>query len=599
MTPEMVLILVVLLIAIILFLTEKFRPDIVAISVMLTLILSGILTYEEAFIAGFANPAVITVGAVLVISKGLFQTGIADLLGARISRIAGNSESRLLMGIMLTVGSMSAFMNNIGATAVLLPAVLTIAKKTKIAASKLLIPLSFASLMGGNMTLIGTPPNILASAALRDHTGQGFGFFDFAPMGILILSSGVLYMVFIGRHILPDRGGDGLADSYRVQDYLSEIKILKGSVIIGKTPIESRFGADYNLTIIGIIRGGQQSVRNIHRDTRIRAEDTLLVKGSLDKIVKAKEAEKLQIITSNNVSKADKELAYHDMAVAEVALDVGSNILGSTLQEIRFREKHRLTVLALRRRDYLIKGSIKNEPLRYGDVLLVQGRQENLALLRTEPDFLVLDSIPLETRRRHKAKTALVILAALLLTVTTGFLHISVAALTASVLMVVFGVLTTEEVYQSVDWRAIFFIAGMLTMGAAMEVTDTAKFIADLMVASLLDYGPTFILIGLYALTAILTQLMSNSASTVLLAPIAINIAQDIGADPRPFLMVVVIAASTIFLTPIGHAANILVFGPGRYKFLDYTKVGFGLMLVHITLTITVLPMIWPLFPVE
>ncbi|MDM8528450.1 SLC13 family permease [Anaerolineales bacterium HSG24] len=597
MTPQMVLILVILLIAIVLFLTEKFRPDIIAISVMLTLVLSGILTYEKAFIAGFANPAVITVGAVLVISKGLFQTGIADFLGARILRFAGNNESRLLVGIMLTVGAMSAFMNNIGATAVLLPAVLTIAKKTKISASKLLIPLSFASLMGGDMTLIGTPPNILASAALHEHTGQGFGFFDFAPMGILILGSGVLYMVFIGRHILPDRGDDELADSYRVQDYLSEIRILKNSSLIGKTPIESRFGADYDLAIIGIIQEGKHSVQNIHRDARIHVGDTLLVKGSLDKIVKAKEAEKLQIITSSDVSEEDKELAFQDMAIAEVVLDVGSTIFGSTLQENRFREKHRLTVLALRRRDHLIKGAIKNEPLQYGDVLLVQGRKENLALLRTEPDFLVLDSLPFETRRHHKAKTALIILSVLLLTVTAGFLHISVAALTASVLMVIFGVLTMEEVYQAVDWRAIFFIAGMLTLGAAMEVTHTAKFIADLMVVGLIDYGPTPILIGLYILTAILTQLMSNSASTVLLAPIAINIAQVMEADPRPFLMIVVIAASTIFLSPIGHAANILVFGPGRYKFLDYTKVGFGLMLIHITLTIMILPLVWPLFP--
>jgi di/tricarboxylate transporter len=302
-------------------------------------------------------------------------------------------------------------------------------------------------------------------------------------------------------------------------------------------------------------------------------------------------------IKSGRADKQDKDFTFQDVTIAEVILDVGTNVAGCTLREIRFREKYRLTVLALRRRAHLIKSSIKDEPLLPGDILLVQGRQENFSLLRMSSDFLLLEPVPLETRRTHKAKTALIILGILLVIVTFGWLDIAVAGLFAAMLMVLAGVLNMEEVYQAIDWKAIFFIAGMLTLGAAMEVTHTAKFLADLIVEHLVDYGPVTILLGIYFLTALLTQLMSNSASTVLMAPIAINIALDLGADPRPFLMTVVIAASTIFLTPIGHAANILVFGPGRYKFIDYTKVGIGLMLIHVALTITMLPIIWPLFP--
>lgn len=594
MTPEIALVLFVLFVAIILFVMEKFRPDVTAMLVMVSLVLTGLLSPVEAF-ASFANPAVITVGAVLVISHGLFQTGVADFLGVRILQVAGKSEVRLITAIMVTVGVMSAFMNNIGATAILLPVVLSIGRKTGIAPSKLLIPLSFASLMGGNMTLIGTPPNILASAALQEHLGQGFNFFDFMPMGIIIITSGILYMVLLGRHLLPDRNDSNIQQSYQVQEYMSEIRVLAESPLTGKTPIESRFGEDYDLTIMGVIRD-QEGLSNLHRDMRIQANDKLLVKGSLDKIVQVHRQQNLQIVL-DGATASGSDLSFQDVTVAEALLDFGSNLAGCTLRDIHFREKYHLTVLALRRHEHLIQLSIQDEPLQPGDILLVQGQRQDLNQLRSSPDFLLLEPVPLETRRLHKATTALLILAALLVIVTMGWLHISIVGVMAALLMVICGVLNMEEVYQAINWKAIFFIAGMLSLGSAMEVTQAAKYLADLIVKGLINWGPIPILLGVYVLTAFLTQLMSNSASTVLMAPIALNIAQDLGAAPQPFLMTVVIAASTIFLTPMGHATNILVFGPGQYKFTDYTKVGVLLMVIHVTLTMSILPYVWPLFP--
>ncbi|MEM7346722.1 MAG: SLC13 family permease, partial [Chloroflexota bacterium] len=510
--------------------------------------------------------------------------------------------------LMITVGIISSFMNNIGATAVFLPAVLVIARRAKTVPSKLLIPLAFASAMGGNLTLIGTPPNILASSILKDFQGcenfafnqglecMGFGFFDFAPMGFLILGAGTLYMVFIGRHLLPTYTTQGnLTENYQVRDYLSEIQVSPESPLVGKTLIESRFGEAYNLTIIGIIRDGKDQL-TVRRSDRIQANDTLLVEGPLDKILKVRLAQGLEIKPDVEHQK-DSDLKSAEAGMAEVILDVGSNLAGQSLKQLHFRENHRLTVLALRRRGEAISGSFTDELLRHGDVLLVQGSRERINLIRSDPNFLLLQPVHLKERRTSKAGIALGILAAMLFVATIGWLHISVAALLAALAMVLFRVLNSDEAYQSIDWQSVFLIAGMLPLGVAMETTQAANFLADLIMTSLADLGPIAIMIGLYLLTGLLTQAMSNAATTVLLAPIAINIGLQLGGDPRAFLMVVVVAASTGFLTPIAHQSNILVFGPGGYKFTDYTKVGAGLTILLLIVVVIFLPIIWPLFP--
>jgi di/tricarboxylate transporter len=608
LTHEIALVLAVLVIAIILFATEKLRVDVISMMVLLSLLLLGLVDIDEAF-SGFSSPAVITVWAIYIVSAGLFRTGVADFIGQRILSVAGSSEPRLIGVIMLAVGTMSAFMNNIGATAVLLPAVSSIARRVKTSPSKLLIPLSFGSLLGGVTTLIGTPPNLLVSNALHEANLQPFGLLDYAPMGLIIMFSGIVYMVVVGRHLLPARQGTtDLTGSYQVRDYLTEVRVQPGSPLVNKTVIESRFGQDYDLNIVSR-RGAQPRLPDpgkrrlpssnrrrltMRRDERIQEGDVLVVRGNLGTILKIKERQGLEIIP--DVELSDAELTTEEIAIAEVLIPTRSELVGKSLKEIAFRDKYNLTVLALWRHGEPIRRKLADAPLDFADVLLVQGRRDRINLLRTDPNFLLLEPVELETRRTHKAPLALGIFGIMLGSVLIGWLHISAAAVLGAILMVLTRCLTMEEAYEAIEWKSVFLIAGMLPMGVAMGKTGTAEFLADHIIATVGPLGPQMIMVGLFILTTIVTEFMSNAAAAVLVAPIAISAALGLGADPRAFVMGVGIAASNSFLFPIGHQANVLIFGPGGYKFFDFTRVGLPLTLLIWLLLILFLPVIWPLY---
>lgn len=612
MTSEILLVLGILVVAIILFVSEKLRVDLVSMLVLITLLLTGLVTTEEAF-SGFSNPAVITVWAIYIVSAGLLRTGVADYIGQRILNIAGRSEARVTGVLMLTVGAMSAFMNNIGATAILLPATVSIARKIRIAPSKLLIPLSFGSLLGGINTLIGTPPNILVSGALSDAGYEPFQLFDFTPTGLIIMVCSIAYMVFLGRHLLPNRQGEAdLASSYHLRDYLTEVRVLDNSPLVGKTVYESRFGENYDLTIVGRLPREPVASRTeghnpppareasaapaapLHHSDHIAPNDILIVQGNLDTILKIKEAQGLEIVPGVEIH--DVDLSSEETGIAEVVIPVQSKWLGQSLKQINFRTKYALTVLALWRHGAPIAGKMADEPLRFGDVLLVGGRNERLRVLRTNPNFLVLEPIALEMRRTKKAPVALIIFGLALATVMMGWLHISTAAVLAGLLMVLTRCLTMDEAYQSIQWKSIFLIAGMLPMGIALEKTGTALYLAQQIVTPLEPFGPTVILFGLYFLTIIITAVMSNAAAAVLVAPIGLGIAARLGANPHAFMMAIAIAASNSFVFPIGHQANILVMGPAGYRFFDYTRVGLPLTILIWLLAAIFLPIFWPLF---
>lgn len=608
MTTEIALVLAILGAAIVLFSSEKLRVDVISMLVLLSLLLSGLVDIDEAF-SGFSSPAVITVWAIYIVSAGLFRTGVADFIGQRVLSVAGAREPRLIGVIMLTVGIMSAFMNNIGATAVLLPAVTSIARRTKVSISKLLIPLSFGSLLGGVTTLIGTPPNLLVSNALREAGLRPFSLFDYTPMGLIIMFSSAAYMVLIGRHLLPERKATAdLTESYQVRDYLTEVRVLPGSPLVGKTRIESRLGQEFDLNIlarIGDQRGltGRAKQRlstssrrrlTLRRDERIQEGDILIVRGNLDTILSIKEAQGLEIVP--DVELSDAELTTDNVAVAEVLIPTRSELVGKTLKEVAFRDKYNLTVLGLWRHGELLRRKLADAPLEFADVLLIQGRRQHINVLRTDPDFLLLEPVELNTRRTHKAPLALGIFSIMLGSVILGWLHISAAAVLGSILMVLTRCLTMEEAYESIEWKSVFLIAGMLPMGIAMDKTGTARFLADQIVSAVGGLGPQMIMIGLFILTTIITEFMSNAAAAVLVAPIAISTALGLGADPRAFVMGVGMAASNSFLFPIGHQANVLVFGPGGYRFFDFTKVGLPLTLLIWVLMILFLPMLWPLY---
>ncbi len=593
MTPQILLTLAIIMAAVVLFATEKLRVDVVALLVLLALVLTGLVSVQEAF-AGFANPAVVTVWAVYIVSGGLFKTGVADILGRRIIRLAGPSEPRLIGIIMLACGVMSAFMNNIGATAVLLPAVVGISRQARVPLSRLLIPLSFSSLLGGNMTMIGTPPNVLATSILAERGIPSFGFFDFTPMGLIVFGTGILYMVSIGRRLLPVRESlDVQEATSRLREYISEVRVSPDSPLVGKTLAESNLGSEYDLTVLAVIHD-DRVIAPPRPETRFQPHDLIMIAGGVENLLRVRRRLKLTI-------EAERVMGLEEMdsdrsCIVEATLSPRSRLTGRTLREIRFRDRYGFTALAIWRHGEAILQRLRDVRLRFGDTLLLQGPRRRLPVLQESNEFLVLEPVALTSQRPGKAPISIGIMGLVLaLTSLAGF-HVSLAMVIGAVLMVLTGCLTMDEGYESIEWRSVFLIAGMLPLGTAMEATGTARFLADLLIEGLRSLGPIGLLMGVYVLAALSTEVMSNAAATVLIVPIAIDIALGIGASPHPFALATVIGASTSFLTPVGHQANVLVFGPGGYRFFDYTRVGLPLNLVILLVSMIFLPILWPLF---
>ena len=593
MTTDSIIIFVILGAALVLFISEKIRVDLVALMVLVALTLTGLITPEEAF-SGFASPAVITVWAVFIISGGLTRSGVADVIARFILQLAGNHQIRLVVLIMLTVGLMSAFMNNIGAVAILLPAAVSVAREMKISPSKLLIPLAWASLMGGNLTLIGTPPNILASSILTNYPEiENFNFFDFAPMGIIVLSTGILYMILVGRHLLPARTpGTGLSQDYPIREYLSEVQVQMDSPLLGSVVREVDWG-ELSVLHIDTVAG---DILNPRSDHRLESGDRLLVEASAESLLES--AQSLGLAPTPEGGRGDLRIPDGSLKLAEVILSPKSGSSGKTLAELDFRVRYGLSVLAIRHEGTTMFSRLAEIPLQFGDSLLVEGSTQRLAALRRNPNFLMLDTYPpLEPRRLHKAPLTVAILIGGLVMVTIGWLPVPVALLIGAILMVLSGALSMDEAYQSIEWKSVFLIAGMLPLGIAMENTGTAQLMADWIIALIGDWGALAVLAGIYVMTGLLTEVMSNAAATVLITPIAIDAALRLGADPRAFVIGVVLAASTSFLMPIGHQVNVIIFGPGGYKFSDYTRVGVFLNLILLLVVIFTLPLVWPLYP--
>lgn len=782
MTPEIGLVLGILGTAVVLFVTDKVRVDVVALLVLLALALSGLVTSQEA-LSGFSNPAVITVWAVFILSGGLTRTGIAALLGRQVLRVAGRSEMGLVTAIMLSAGGLSAFMNNVGVAALLLPVVMDIARRTGTPPSKLLIPLAFSSLLGGLTTLIGTPPNILISDALAEYGLAPFSLFDFTPAGGAVLLAGIAYMALVGRHRLPARDperlaagaqGDGadLSEIYRLRERLSVLHVPEGSILAGKSLAESRIGSALGVNVVGVHRRGETRLAP-NPETVLRAGDRLLVEGQLDRLGELRGArphlrfeeesptvlklmcdeldfhelaltpgsslvghtlrqldfrgrygvsvlalwrqgalhrarladrlleagdvllvqgpcEEMEVFDDNSdfvVSKARRELypcaerlmmihvpegsslkgktlpqarlgedfglivlgvardgtaglitdtktpleigdvllaegrpedlmtvqGLHDLRIddhslaelgkledpkvglAEVALSPRTAMAGRTLRDMHFRERYGLSVLAILREGQVIRTGLRTIPLRFGDALLLYGPRDRIRLLHSEPGFIVLTEEAAQPLRLAKAPLALAAMAAVLVPVILGWLPIHLAAIGGATLMVLTRCLTMDEAYRFIEWRAVFLIAGMLPLGIALEKTGAAHFLTGHVVSVVGELGPLGVVAGLYLTTAIGAQIMPTAAVAILMAPIAINTAHDLGLSPHALMMTVALSASASFMSPVAHPANILIMGPGGYRFTDYIRVGLPLTVVCLVVAVLVVPLLWPL----
>ena len=786
MTPDIAIVLSILAAAVVFLVTEWIPMEVTALLSLGAVALLGLVSPVEA-LAGFSNPAVVTVWAVFILSGGLTRTGVANVIGNFVLRLAGTRETTMIIVIMTTAGVMSAIMNNVAVAALMLPVVMDIARHTGRPPSRLLMPLAYGSLLGGLTTQIGTPPNILVSDALRDAGLTSFTFFDFTPVGLVVMFSGIAFVAFVGRHLLPQRdvakesSGQTKIDwqsQYDLQERLFHIRIPSSSSLADKTLAQVRMGSVLGWNVIGITRGdltilapgptdklrfgdrltvegriealnelknwqelkieaggidlhkpyssevklgevllpgnsrfvgstlnylgfrarfglnvlairrGEQIMRTNLQDEKLERGDMLLVAGTEehlenleetkgfdqfryvqqseltntyrlhkqlmvmkvppnsalvgkslkesrltdalgsrvlgilrgdDPIIMPEPQEILQVddrlvvegrqrdfdnlraleemeIERRDDTEIDK-MVSGDAGMVEAILSPQTTLEGKTLRQINFREKFGLNVLALWRKGHAYRSNLRDMELRFGDALLLLGPKAKLRLLGLEPDMIVLTETAQEELRTDKMKLSILIMMAVLLPVILGWVQIYIAAVVGAALMVLVGCLSMKEAYLQIEWKAVFLIAGMLPLGTALDQTGAAKLIAEGVVALVGPFGPQSVMLGLVMLTFLATCFVPTAALVVLMAPIALNTSANMGLSPYGLMMAIAMAASASFMTPVSHPANILVMGPGGYRFTDYLKIGGLLTLVILVVLMLILPIFWPLAP--
>lgn len=586
----------ILLAAIVAFATGRWRPDAIALFALIVLLGTGIID-PRAGLAGFGSPVLVAMAAVFVVSAALERVGLAAAIGRRIFRLAGRSELLLILAFGTAGGLLSGFMNSMGAIAVLLPAATATAREARISPSKLLLPLALGARLGGNLTLIAGPSNLIASEALARAGSRPLTLFELLPLGAAFLVVGMAFIALIGRRWLPDvplieRPTPGrLMDLYRLKERLFEIRIPDDSSLAGKSIAESDLGRAFGVTVVSIARENRRIVAP-SRDERLMAGDMLLVEGRIEDLVEARAQEALEV--EGNRRAAAPVLESPDIRVVEMILAPRSNLAGKTLKEIRFREKYGATVLAIWREGRPRRTALVDLPVQLGDALLVQGHRERIELLKREPDFLVLEPGGGETPRIQKAPWALLAVAVMIVASTLG-VDIAVATLLAAGIAVLTGCLSAEEIYQAIDWRALVFIGAMLSVSGALASTGAAAAIVSRAV-SLVGHTPLLALGALLVAGIVVNQVVPSVAAAVLLIPIALQIAGIVGASPRTFVIAVIATTGTTF-TPISNPVNLLVMGPGGYRLRDYVRVGLPLAAVLGILSILLLPAVWPLRP--
>jgi len=785
MTLEISLVLAILLISLILFVSEIIRMDLVALLVLCALAVTRLVQPSEIF-DGFSNSAVITVWAMFILSEGLTRTGIANVIGTQVMRIAGRREVVMIVVIMITAAVLSAFMNNIGVAALMLPVAVEVARRTRIPASRLLMPLAYATLLGGLMTLIGTPPNLLIAEALTQAGQPPFALFDFTPIGGVVMVTGVIFVALFGRLLLPrtrtarsrQHSQRSLRSRYKLHEKTFAVRIPVDSVLVGKTIADSRIGSSTGLIILALVRFGRSEAMP-GRQTVLRAGDTLLVQGRLDQfrelqrwrdLVIEREAPVLKSMVGTKVAYAEVTIAEGSSLVAELirlagfrsrfnvavvgimrrkryrltnlayvpiragdrllvqgeieaieqlegqadfsevhrldgeelaqryrgddrlfvmrlpkdselagatlqksriadvfdfrvmaifrdgrltvmprgdevleggdllliegrpedidvfrglqeleihtraapglgslesdrltlmdaTLDPRSSLAGKTVGELNFRERYGIELAGIWREGAPLGTELADERLQIGDALLMIGPRDRLELIDKDPDFLVLTPLGQEPPDTRRAPLAAAIMLGVVAAVMLGYAHISIAAVVGATIMVLTGCLNMEQAYRSIDWRAIFLIAGMLPLGTAMQDTGAAQYLAGRVMELLGDAGPWPVIMGLYVLTAMATMIIPTAALVVLMAPIVMSAMGEMGLAPQTAMMAVAMAASASFTSPISHPANILVMGPGGYRFVDYLKVGVPLTIVVFVTVMLLLPLLWPLTP--
>lgn len=586
---EIAFVLILLAAAMVFFVKETLPMDIVTLLVLLALLVGGILTPQEAF-AGFGSDIIIILASVFVISGAMRETNIVDWLGETLGKLSRGGENTLLLLLMSSVSGLSALMNNTTVTALMLGPVTGMARRHKINPSKLLMPLAFASILGGTCTLIGTSTNVAVSGYLDRVKMPPLGFFELTPLGILIVIAGTLYMLLVGRHLLPDNPEPTeLTDDYGLREYLSEIVIQENSPLAGQLLAHSDLGK-LGFRVLKIVRQGKTILPQ--STLPLYAGDILLVSGAVQSLMRARETEGIDI--RPDVKFGDKDLKLDNLQILEVLVTPQSSMRGRRIADLDLPRRLKITVLAVNRHGKRLRDKLKSVRLELGDLLLIQGPAESMDVLRNGSDFAVFSEQKVSTHRGRKGLMVLGFLAIGVIASAMGWVPLSAGLLGAAVASVLIRALPIHRVYETIEWRLLVLIAGMTAFGVAMEKTHAAEFLASGIVGALEPMGTTVILAGFVLLTVILTQPMSNAAAALVVLPIALSTAAKMGLNARTFAIAITYAASVSLIAPF-EPSSLLVYGAGKYRFADFVKVGGAMTLLLIILIVLLVPVLWPL----
>lgn len=587
MTLEMFVVLGLVLSAVILFATERLPVDLTAMILMATMLLSGLISTREA-IGGFSNPATVTVGAMFILSAGLFKTGAVNLVGSVLGKIGRISFWLVLVFMMVMVGGLSAFINNTAAVAIFLPVALGIARNTGISAGRLLMPLSFASMFGGVCTLVGTSTNILVSSIAENHGLQPFAMFEFSRLGLIFFAVGSLYLLLVGVRLIPKRGGDGRQGPlFGSGDYQIEIVLAPEARSVGKQLAKSPLLKNLEIRSVAVFRDGDE-VKEPPEQLVLQAGDHLKVLCDLENFRKLKERRGI-ILRQELGTPANEEAVLVEAVVAP-----GSTLDGRSLKEARFRSRYGLTALAVRHHGMVNREDLENMRLRAGDVLLFELERMRLEQLREDKTFILVSQVEMPVFRKSRMGIAVLIVGGVVGSAAAGIIPIVTGAIIGCCLMILCRCLTLEEAYAAINWQVIFLLAGVLTLGVALENSGAARLLAGYLVKTVGALGPAALVSAFYLATSLLTEMMSNNATAALLAPIAISAAESLGVDSRPFLMAITFAASASFMTPVGYQTNTLIYGPGQFRYADFLRVGTPLNILFWIVATIYIPRFWP-----
>jgi len=597
MTPEIAIVLGVITLMFILFVMELFPLDVTALSILAVVLVLGYISPEEA-ISGFANPAVITIALLFVLSHALQKSGILEYMVIRLNKLTERSRFLGLFVFLISVALASAFVNNTAIVAIFIPLTIRLAQKYNLSPSKLLMPLSYIAIIGGTLTLVGTSTNLLVNSIYVNSISSSppLGMFEFAKFGLVMLVIGMAYLLIAVPFLIPSRTvTSSLTKSYHMGGYLTELKVSADSPLVGRTCKERAVNKNYDITVLDILRNGKLISKNI-RDTFIHPEDILFVRGSLENFLRMKEVEKVTMLTDEKLTQ--DELIHDDNTLVECLITNKTDLVGKSLMEINFRRRFGSFILAIRREGEILRKKIAHVVLQAFDTLLIYGPIEKIKELSDSGDFIVLGEIE-ATLQKHKYwwVSVAVIFGAVILA-ALGIVPILKGALIGAIFLLVIKVITANEAYQSINWQVIVLIAALIPLGIVIQKSGTAFWIGTVLndIANAFNplVRPTVMLSLVYLVTIILTEMTSNAATAIIMTPIAISAAQQMGLDPRTFVFAVCFAASASFITPIGYQTNLMVYGPGGYKFTDYVRVGLPLAIVLWCIATWLIPILWP-----